>query len=89
MAVLTKALRNRFTEIGRTEPSIALDGSVRLTRLSRADPILPRRSCSGGRRRPRVMRCLADAAQGGSGDQVLLDVEIVLDGGVCGAEPLG
>jgi hypothetical protein len=35
------------------------------------------------------MRRRPEVAQRRSGDQVLLDIEIVVDGGVCGEESLG
>ena len=42
----------------------------------------PRCSCGGGRRR-------SEDAEGGPGDQVLVDVEIIIHCGVGGEEPLG
>ena len=34
------------------------------------------------------MRRRSEDAEGGSGHEMLLDVEIIVDGGVCGEEPL-
>ena len=61
--------------------------SGKLTRVAKAlSP--PRRSCSDGRRRPRLMRRRSEDAEGGSGHEMLLDVEIIIDGSVGGEEPL-
>jgi hypothetical protein len=64
-------------------------GAVRLTYPAREGPDPRWRLYSGGRRRPCLMRRRSEDAEGGSGDQVLLDVEGIVDGGVCGEEPLG
>ena len=47
------------------------------------------RSRSGGRRRPCAISIGPEEAKGGSADQVALNVEIVVDGGVGGEKPLG
>ena len=48
-----------------------------------------RRSGSRGRRRPRRHGLGPEPAEGGSADQVTLDIEGVVDGGVGGEEALG
>jgi hypothetical protein len=61
-------------------------GAVRLTALGYSDP---RRAISGGGVRPCGMGLRAKAAKGETGDQVSLEVESVLDGGVGDEESLG
>ena len=46
-------------------------------------------SCRHGGGRPRLVGLGAQGSKSGSGDQMGLEVEGVVDGGVAGEEPLG
>jgi hypothetical protein len=48
-----------------------------------------RRSCGRGRCRPRRLCLGPELPEGGSADQMALDVEGIVDGGMGGEEPLG
>ncbi len=48
-----------------------------------------RRSCSRGGRRPRLVSLCPELAEGRSADQMTLDGEDIVDGGVGGEEALG
>ncbi len=54
----------------------------------RKAPSSSSRSGSGGRRRPRPVSFSPELAKGRSADQMGLEVEDVVDGGVSGEEPL-
>ena len=47
------------------------------------------RLCSGGRRHPNVICVGSEETKGRAANQVSLEVEEVVDGGVGGEEPLG
>lgn len=75
------------SSLSRSLPCLAI-GTDNLTRLARKAATPASRSRCGGRSRPRPVRLGPELAKGRAADQMGLEVEYVVDGGVGGEKPL-